>query len=304
MAKRRIIREEAEEHKEEDKRPAFKPSEFDETEFLQTENLSAKMIYISLGVALLAGLVSYGIMTASYYLGVGPHLILPIASPVVFVALVLHLFRRFGIDIKEVQWKKWLENGFMYALAWFVVWMLSMNPPFSDFSDPQIDDLVVVVETGSGKEVTYIHTDDQIIRYVDDVEKEFQTISDQTDVTGVWIYTPITDNWDLEKVEVEIQENREGGWKTITDPGLDTIQIGWNDSFHPEKNVSRKVREEWLKRSRDVWKEHLYGVHFDFTDLSNKTYETDDGIYIKVIFTASDSRGNDAVREIDFKVNP
>ena len=126
MARRRIIHEE-EVEEEKEKKPAFKPPKFDETEFLQTENKSAKMIYISLGIAVVAGLFSFALMRIFYSLDTDLHFTAPLVSPFIFAFLVVYLFKRFGINIKELEWKKWLENGFMFVLAWFVIWMLSMK---------------------------------------------------------------------------------------------------------------------------------------------------------------------------------
>lgn len=301
MARRRVIHEE-EEKEEKTKKPAFKPSEFDETEFLQTENKSAKMIYISLAVALLAGIASFILMRVVLAAGSENYNTVPIIVPFIFAPIALWAFGKFGIDIKELEWKKYLENGFMFVLAWFAVWMVSMNPPFSDFSDPLIEDLVIVIDTDSGKQVTYIDTDTETIMFVDDVEKVFESTRNLTDVSHVELFVPITDNWNLEDVDVKISEKVGSTWSEIENLEENDIFKGWNDSFDPEGNVSDTVEREWVQREKDVWEGHLYSIKFDFTDIENTTYDHQDGIELRIEIDAEDSQGNTSKLVYDIRI--
>ena len=292
MARRRVIHEEEEVKDKKDKKPAFTPSKFDETEFLQTENKSAKMIYITLAIAAIAGIGSFIIMRIAYRMEMDSFMLVPIIAPFAFIPLVLYVFKRFSIDLKDLTWKKYLENGFMYVLAWFAVWMISMNPPFSDFSNPNIEELVIVIETESGKQITYINTDSEIMMFVDDIEKTYDSISNLTDITRVEIYVPITDNWNLDVVDVVISEKRDNTYHKIEDLGSYNIFKGWNDSFDPDKNVTERIGKEWIQKERDVWEGHLYAIKFDLTDLDNKTYELDDGIQLRIEIKVEDSHSN------------
>ncbi|MFO8050543.1 MAG: hypothetical protein R6V01_02445 [Thermoplasmatota archaeon] len=302
MARRRVIHQE-EEKEEKKTKPAFTPSEFDETEFLQTENKSAKMIYISLSVAFLAGIGSFVIMRAAHWLDLSSYMTVPIIAPFIFLPLVLYVFSRFDINIKELSWKKYLENGFMYLLAWFAVWMISMNPPFSDFSNPHIEDPIIVLDSDSGKQVTYVGTGSDTVMFVDDVEKTYQSISNISGVTNVEIYLPITDNWKLETVDVSISERKDGSWKEIEDLEQNAIFIGWNDSFEPDKNVSERVKNEWIQEKAEVWEGNLFAIKFTLTDLKNKTYDLHNGIQLRIDITAKDSRGNESRSLRDIKIS-
>ncbi|MGA1792736.1 MAG: hypothetical protein ACMUHM_02195 [Thermoplasmatota archaeon] len=302
MARRRIIHEEeAEEEKE--KKPAFQPSEFNETEFLQTENKSAKMIYISLGVAVIAGLASFGIMRILYPFDTGLHFTIPLISPVGFAILVVYLFGRFGIDIKELEWKKWLENGFMYLLAWFVVWMISMNPPISDFSDPQIQPPILELKTEKGN-FTYV---DDFLFINEKVANNFtQSHSDKIPQTSdVFVYCVITDNNKVDRVEINIQYLSDGSYVDIEDLAIAGITIGKDEIFEPMDELEDRVDETWLQTDPEAWDDHLWTVHLDMPLLrsANLTLGAqDDIIQLKVSYNVWDTWENDAETEFVFKI--
>jgi hypothetical protein len=311
LARRRIIHEEEEkeQEKEKDSKPAFKPSEFNETEFLQTENKSAKMIYISLGTAVLAGLFSFGIMRFLYWLDFNSFLLVPIVSPFLFAPLVAYLFQRFGINIRDLEWKKWLENGFMYVLAWFVIWMLSMNPPISDFSDPLIEDVVMEiqgVETATTN-YTYSFFLGSAYNSIGNLTADPRSADDVEDVRAVTLYSSITDNWKIDSWDVEVYERTGGEWVDISERIGETIYIGKNLTLEPERDLKNTLKKEWLQRESSVWKDHIFSVRFDLwdSDLVRSTYDiSDDRLDIMVVFKARDSAGNRAELEFTFTVKP
>ncbi|MGA1819851.1 MAG: hypothetical protein ACMUHU_02460 [Thermoplasmatota archaeon] len=302
MARRRIIHEE-EVEEEKEKKPAFQPSEFNETEFLQTENKSAKMIYISLGVAVVAGLVSFGIMRILYPFDTGLHFTIPLISPVGFAILVVYLFGRFGIDIKELEWKKWLENGFMYILAWFVIWMLSMNPPISDFSDPQIQPPVLELKTAKGN-FTYI---DDTLFINELVANNFtQSHSDKIPLTSdVYVYCVITDNNKVERVDITVQYLSAGSYIEFEDLSSAGITIDRDHVFEPTDELEDRVDNVWLQTDPEAWEGHLWTVHFDMSLLRSANLtagDQDDILQLKVNYNARDTWDNDADTEFIFKI--
>ena len=304
MAKRRIIRHEGEEEEEEEdkKKPAFKPPEFDETEFLQTENRSAKLIYISLSVAFAAGLVTYGFMSLLHAMDVDALFTIPLVVPVLFFGLTVYLFKRFGIDIKNLEWKKWLENGIMYFVAWFAVWLVSMNPPFSDFAEPQISEIFVEIELDSGKIVNYVGD----TMYMNDKTQNFQSIEDLEGVVNISIYATITDNWKLDSKGVVLEyKDNEGKWVSLEEGGLTPVYIGrTSETISPSKNVSKALDEDWLITDDEVRSEHLFKVWINIGNETSTEFmsELKDGISMRVIFSAEDSKGNDAEKIYDFRL--
>lgn len=303
MARRRIIHEE-EAEEEKDKKPAFKPSEFNETEFLQTENKSAKMIYISLSVAVVAGILSFGLMKLFYHLDMGLHFIIPLVSPVAFAALVVYLFHRFGIDVKDLEWKKWLENGFMYLLAWFVVWMLSMNPPISDFSDPQIQEPVLELKTDGGRNFTYFLGG----LYINDLVTSHTPSVDIEDVTQVMVYTVITDNGRFSS-EIEVRYLSGGSYVVLEEKDLAFmgIEIKKDIEFKPDKDLEDKLDDTWLQTDPESWDGYLWTVVLNMKEVKNSTLLKDSvdqpGILdMKIVYRAWDGWDNEAEKELSFKI--
>lgn len=299
MARRRIIHEE-EVEEEKEKKPAFKPQKFDETEFLQTENKSAKMIYISLGIAVVAGIFSFVLMRILYSLDTGVHFTVPLISPVLFAFLVVYLFKRFGIDIKELEWKKWLENGFMFVLAWFVIWMLSMNPPISDFSSPQIQEPVLELKTSEGRNHTYFLG---FLYINDEISEEYKPSSQIDDVTQVYVYVPISDNNRVGRWELEIYERSDGDWDLIDDTQSNGINIGKNYSFQPKEKLEDRISDEWIQRESDVWEDHLWTVNFDIETIKNSTLDLEGGLDVKIIYKVWDPWDNYTEKEFLFRVD-
>lgn len=308
MAKRRIVRteEDEEEEPQEDRKPAFKPPEFDETEFLQTENRSAKLIYISLSTALVAGIITYGFMTLLHSIGSDGVFTIPLIIPFIFFGVAVYIFTRFGIDIKALEWKKWLENGFMYVLAWFAIWLLSMNPPFSDFSEPVISEPLIEVEVDSGSTIHYL--DDQM--FIDDRlitidSNEYRSISSLEDITTVRIYSMITDNWKLEKKSVVFEyKDDSGNWNSIEEGKFMNVSVGRYDSIiDTEKNVSNAMDETWLVSDDEIRSDHMFWVSFSTKNMTQlEGIDPDGPINMRVVFSAEDSRGNEAIVEVPFKL--
>lgn len=304
MAKRRIIRHEGEEEEQEEekKKPAFKEPDFDETEFLQTENRSAKLIYISLSVAFFAGIATYGLMTLLHSMDVEAIFTIPLVVPLVFFAVTVYLFDMFGIDVKNLEWKKWMENGLMYFVAWFAVWLVSMNPPFSDFAEPQISETFIVIDLGSGRVVNYVG--DQM--FINDNGSSFKSIEDLEGIVNITIYATITDNWKLEKDDVVLEyKDSQGNWTELQSGGPTPVFVGKTDEIlEPSKQVNKALDEEWLTDDDEVRSENLYKVEMNIGNETSNEFLDDlrDGMVFRVMFTAEDSKGNQAERTFEFRL--
>ena len=295
MARRRIIREE-EEDEEEESKPAFEPSEFDETEFLQTENRNAKMIYTSLGVAVLAGIFSFIIMRGIHMIQPDGtlHFIIPVISPVIFVPLVLKLFVRFGIDYKSMDWKKYAENGFMYFATWAAIWVLSMNPPLSDFSEPLIGEFVLAEVEEDG--VTKFHRN--------------ETPDSVDPVGGLELFTVITDNYKIEEriFEIDLISDSDERLLLRTD-GEDVLKSddeGYNISVRKvESNLTFTLDREdsdllmesnWYGDSFEEWNGSLWMIRID--NLSE--FRSGEKLVFRI--QVEDSAGNSREREAEIKI--
>ncbi len=304
LARRRNIESEVKEKEEEEK--AFKPEVFNEVDHMQKENRSAKMLGISLGVAILAGVGSFLLMRFSLLIGGGFHFYLPIISPVLFFALVIYLFTRFGIVVRSLDWKKWLENGAMYVLTWFVIWMLSMNPPFTDLSAPVISKDLVQLDLENQMNISYIDYGGERKMIIGDEtasEKEIAPIEDMNGLRNVSIFVVVTDNWDMDSVDLTLQRLVLGEWKEMTDHPALNISLGPvkdKTSFEPSKKEVKELKKVWSGGSEEIWEENLYGLRIEVRDPSSSDLR--DQMDLRLLVKASDASSNKAEHEVLFSI--
>ncbi len=304
MARRRSLDSEAPE-KEEEKR-SFKPEEFDELDHMQKENRSAKMLGISLGVAIMAGVGSFLLMRLALLIGGGFHLYLPLISPVLSFALVIYLFSRFGIVLRSLDWKKWLENGAMYVLTWFVIWMLSMNPPFTDLSPPAISKDLISLDLENQMNISYIdYSGERKMLIGDDTasENEITPIEGMNGLKNISLFVVVTDNWDLKSVDLSLHRLVQGEWKVMTDHPALNITLGPIEdkvSFDPSKKEEKELKMVWSGGSEEVWEKNLYGLRIEVLDPSSPDLR--DQMDLRLLIKASDASSNRADHEVVFSI--
>ena len=283
MARKRAIKKEEEKEKKDDK-PSFVPPKFDETEFLQTENRSAKMIYISLGVSLVMGIASYLLMHLLFKMEVESYKTIPIAVPVLGFGIVIYIFTRFGIDVKTLDWKKWLENSFMYGAAWFGIFVISMNPPFSDFSEPVIGDFIVGVDHLSSNETVFYNSSQDM----DGVMPSFK------DVRNVILYVLVSDDGDMGDVNFSVMEvgnssrDREIRVGENHDPAVNLSHglVAEEKEFMAGWKKDDQIPDSWFGSSFDRWDGRLWFIELEGIDLSSGD------LTFRVEVTAKDDSGN------------
>jgi len=105
----------------------FALPDFDERGFMTREISSARVTFVAVGVAAVAGLVARVLQVASDAAGwpwqVG---FIPILASIWAVPRVA---KRFGADVDPKDWKAMLGNGFMVFFTGLAVWMLLLNVP-------------------------------------------------------------------------------------------------------------------------------------------------------------------------------
>jgi hypothetical protein len=110
----------------------FKAPEFDEEEFVRKELRDAKAILITIAYAVIIAFISYLLMFTD--------ILLSFLLGLLAVVFLRHIYPFLKIDTSTFEIKNWLGNGVMYFFTWLALWILLVNPPISDFSDPRIDD--------------------------------------------------------------------------------------------------------------------------------------------------------------------
>lgn len=117
--------------KTEEKKERFKKPEFDEVEFMQKEIGNTKIALLSIAFSIPIAVLAYvvtlaGLPVAAFLIGIGS------------IFLLKYVYQFFNIETDKFENKDWLGNGAMFFLTWLAIWVLILNMPFSDLTDPTV----------------------------------------------------------------------------------------------------------------------------------------------------------------------
>jgi len=113
----------------------FELPEFDETEYLKEQVSIGKGVFVSVGWAVVMGALTFLIFF--FYQDTWQIIFIPGALGLAALYLILP---RFKVDLNSMNKKSWFNFVFAFSLAWLAVVIISLNPPFSDFADPILED--------------------------------------------------------------------------------------------------------------------------------------------------------------------
>jgi hypothetical protein len=159
----------------------WKPPDFDEKTFLKTDIKGTKVLIVAslLGIGL--GIVAYALTGVSAILGV---LVLLIGA--VLLKKLLPLFR---VNIEGVKNTTIYGNALILFVVGLGIWIVLLNPPFSDHYPPQINSNQIYFQHGSGNWTLYtssnsIHVHDNV-RVVAKVVDNGLLSSVTVDINGI-----------------------------------------------------------------------------------------------------------------------
>jgi hypothetical protein len=112
--------------------PDWVPPAFDEVSYMRKEIAAARLAMITIGWAFVGAMVSF---LLSFNTAVAFLVGIAVAFGLYFVLPLL------GIDIKPFKRRDWVGHGMTYFFSWLSFWILFLNPPFGDFTDPTIHGL-------------------------------------------------------------------------------------------------------------------------------------------------------------------
>lgn len=121
--------------KRKDDEPDWVAPEFDEVQYMRTEIEGGRTAIVTIGWAIVGALVSFTLTSVhpalAFFAGLG------VGFGLYFMLPVL------GIKTEGFKRRDWIGGGATYFFSWLAFWILLLNPPFSDFTDPTIDGISV-----------------------------------------------------------------------------------------------------------------------------------------------------------------
>ena len=161
----------------------FKRPDFDEKEYIRKELLNAKVGIITFFYALPYGVVSWQLTLADLS-------ILGFLAVIVGILSLRYVYPYFGVDVKEFEKKTWFGNGAVLVFTWLSIWVLLLNPPFSDMASPDITKVQVI---GSSVNWTKVSRGDH---------ENLDVVAGDDNVR---IKAKVVDNVGISRVEIQIR---------------------------------------------------------------------------------------------------
>lgn len=181
MGKKRVEEGEQEEGYE------FLPPDFDEDAFIHKEMVGFRTTLTLFVAGILAAVVSWGLFIAVDGARVG--WLIGMGVFAVFFAVLKPLYKALRIDISHYKRREWIGSAFLLFFTWLAFWLILINPPVSDFAEPDVAVYASpgVTETGGDVRIDVFYKDNDAVR-----QREFQVLGPDGAV--------LADAGDLERV--------------------------------------------------------------------------------------------------------
>src|SRR5438094_4517818 len=121
--------------KRKDDEPDWVAPDFDEVGYMRRELEGARAAVATIGWAVIGALVAFALYSvlpvlaffAGIAVGAGMYFVFPL------IAIKTDAFKR----------RDWIGHGFTYFFSWLAFWIILLNPPFSDHTDPTIQGISI-----------------------------------------------------------------------------------------------------------------------------------------------------------------
>jgi hypothetical protein len=118
------------------------PPNFNEREFLEKDIRGTKTLLVTALISLICGILAFLLGEIAWLLG----MVIIIAG----IISLKYLYPLFKLDPKEIEKKSWAGNIAIFFFLSLGIWILLMNPPFSDHISPEITSVEVYVQDSEG----------------------------------------------------------------------------------------------------------------------------------------------------------
>ena len=178
--------------------------DFDREEYMKKEIIKGKSTLVAVGIAPFFSFVSM------YIFNITMDWVISLIVGMLGLILLKPIYDWIDIDLDKIGKKGWIKNGGVYFMTLLAVWVILMNPPVSDFTDPEITDIGIEI----------YHEGEWVAQ--DEIE------IDEDETYRIRIIAEITDNVAVDEERVEIDFERQG-WESMNRTEDDHIY-----QFQPE----------------------------------------------------------------------
>src|SRR5712692_475279 len=115
--------------------PDWVPPDFDEVGYMRKEIEGARAAVATIAWAVIGALVAFALYS-----------VLPVLAFFAGIAVgfgMYFVFPLIGIKTEPFKRRDWIGHGFTYFFSWLAFWIILLNPPFSDHTDPTIQAISV-----------------------------------------------------------------------------------------------------------------------------------------------------------------
>ncbi|MGM0405621.1 MAG: hypothetical protein ACQEQM_05720 [Thermoplasmatota archaeon] len=217
--------------KEEEDDYEYEFPEFDRKEYMLDELRKGKCVYISVALAPLFSILAHYVFIYS-----GHQAILGFLIGLTGLGLLKTLFQIAGVELEELGKKEWALSGAMYLFTFLAVWVILMNPPFSDFTAPTSNEIELEFEQ-DGEIVAH----DNVTSGEEYDVTVIATITDNTEVDHDNIRIFIDGDWYEMEWQTDTHEYHVTFENTVVEDRSMSVRISMRDINDNESEVSHSL---------------------------------------------------------------
>lgn len=172
------------------------PPDFNEREFLEKDIKGTKTLFVTALVSLVCGILAFLTNEVNWVIG-----IFVIIAGMISLKYIYPMLK---IELKDIEKKTWAGNIAMFFLLSLGIWILLLNPPFSDHTTPEVNSIELWVQH-DGQWTMMTPTNAATLIHSGDL---------------VNISAHVVDNGKLGKVEISVYTGGQvGEYSAMTDAG-------------------------------------------------------------------------------------
>lgn len=224
----------------EEKEEPFKFPEFDEVEFVKKELKETKGVLTVTLLGIIFAFISF-IFTTFQQPGLG------FLLGLVAMGSIKYILNAVKVDTSTYKIKNWLGHIGSYFFIWLAIWVLLMNPPFSDFAKPTINDVRVYAWVGEKATLCELKASTEPMKAV---------VKNSSAVASLTICANITDNGVLSSVRLVDKEGKE-----VCEYKKSGIEYSWDIK---QRFSAGETLSVWIIASDSAGNFNKFSLEIDF----------------------------------------